>query len=327
MIMPPKDFPEDEDEDDEVPYNDYVYEDNEEYGDEVGLSDELDHEILMHRDAHFGGLFPLMIDYYSRDGKGVNPDFSLERIQFLAEEEEIYGQNLAPLLLSGPEAERVARSKMAYKELRDIYELPENENKYARLMADLILSEEEMPEDEIANIVLAGPKMVEALVDLLNSEDFADKVFPGYGYAPQLAAVCLGRIGDERAIIPLFEWIGKEGFFVEEDLLFALKAIGEPSKAFLLKVLHSRPLTEDNERAALALAPFSNDPEVAIEAFRQLQDPAVLKKHHLASYLVLLCEGLNETAHQEAFTQMALDSALSEDLKNEVKIISRSWQT
>ncbi|NGX55683.1 MAG: hypothetical protein KR126chlam2_01322, partial [Chlamydiae bacterium] len=29
-----------------------------------GFTDELDHEILMHREAHFGGDFGVMFDYY-----------------------------------------------------------------------------------------------------------------------------------------------------------------------------------------------------------------------------------------------------------------------
>ena len=52
------------------------------------LVDALDHEILMHRDAHFGGLFSVMIDYYQTEGKGVQPQFSLQRIEKLQQLEK-----------------------------------------------------------------------------------------------------------------------------------------------------------------------------------------------------------------------------------------------
>jgi hypothetical protein len=315
------DDPEDED---DVPFDDYVFDETEDYRNEVGLTNALDHEILMHRDSHFGGLFSVMIEYYEREGKGVDPNFTLERIQTLADEEDALGQNLAALILSGTEAERVARAKIAYKQLRDFYEIPEAESYHARLLADLILSEDELPEKEIENIVGAGHSVVQALVDLMKSEDFLDPLYPGYGLAPHLAAICLGRIGDERGIIPLFELIGKEDFFLEEDLLSALKNIGEPSKSFLLHIIQSRPLTEDNERAALALTSFSEDPEVSMTAFHQLEDPAVIKKHNLAAYLILCCEGL-EKPYRAAFQEIARKPALSEDLQEEIRVIANNW--
>src|SRR5580704_7299274 len=86
------------------------------------LADASDIGIVMHRDAHFGGNFELMLDYYKRGGKGVNPDFNLERIQQLADYERATNQNLAGIILSGPDAEKIARAKEAYKQLKAFYE-------------------------------------------------------------------------------------------------------------------------------------------------------------------------------------------------------------
>lgn len=317
--------PEDDDENDDVPFDDYVFDENGDYRNEIGLTNALDHEILMHRDSHFGGLFSVMIDYYEKEGKGIDPNFTVERIQLLADEEEAFGQNLAGVLLSGAEAERVARAKLAYKSLRDFYEIPETESYHARLLADLILSEEEMPEEEMDRLAAAGTVVVQPLVDLMKSEEFLDPIYPGYGMAPHYAAICLGRIGDERGIIPLFELIGKKDYFLEEDLLGALKQIGEPSKSFLLQVLQSRPLTEDNERAALALTAFSEDPEVATAAYHQLEDPGVMKKNSLAAYLILCCEGLGKTPYADAFKAMVNNPALPDELREEIQLIARNW--
>ena len=48
--------------------------------DEFPLVDGIIHEILMHRDIHFSGSFEAMITYYEIDGKGSQPDFSLNRL-------------------------------------------------------------------------------------------------------------------------------------------------------------------------------------------------------------------------------------------------------
>ncbi len=70
----------------------------------------------------FGGKFDFMLDYYVKEGKGVNPDFEIARIRELQVLETGMQQNLAGVLLSGPDAERVAEAKEAYKKLRDLYE-------------------------------------------------------------------------------------------------------------------------------------------------------------------------------------------------------------
>lgn len=289
------------------------------------LIDALDHEILMHRDAHFGGQFPIMLEYYLKEGKGIQPDFTIERIEHLAQLENELQQNLAALFLLGSEAERVAEAKEAYKKLRAIYESKKGKNNNPQLIADLILAEAEEPTEEIDAIVAEKGTIVPLLIELLGSEDLHDPLFPGYGLAPSLAVICLEKIGDKRAIISLFEAIGQDDFFADEQIFKALKAIGEPAKQFLLKVIKGHPITEDNERAAIGLIQFKDDPEVAKLALKLLNDPEVMKDPCLPTYLVMICEGLIDIPEREIFKNFLDKSDVSKQLKDDIKIILKAW--
>lgn len=283
-----------------------------------------DAAIFMHRDVHFGGSFDVMIEYYQNENKGVNPEFELERILTLAKLEQTAQQNLAPVMLTGADTEKVARAKKAYKELRELYE--NKPQKIPLLIADLILSEETYPEKEIEALVKEKSAAVPALLELLRSETFHDPLFPGYGQAPILAAKTLGLIGDKRAIISLFESIGEEDFFDEDILLNALKEIGAPAKEFLLHVLHARPINQDNEKAAVALLPFNEDQEVAEVCFKILQDPSVRSKMPFANYLTLVCEGLKDEQLRKKFIELAKDPATPKSVVQDILAISRAWQ-
>lgn len=303
--------------------------------DSSSLTSELDKEILMHRDAHFGGKFDFMIDYYEKGGKGVRPEFELEYIRTLDATEKKLQQNLASVLLSGGEAEKIARAKDSYKKLRDLYER-ENESRdksatvnprhhFPILLADLILSEEEYPKAEIDAIVAEKSAIVPFLIDLLRAENFHDPLFPGYGTAPMLAATCLGIIGDKKAIIALFEGIGSGDFFDDDIVLNALKAIGESAKQFLLHVLRARPITYDNERAAMALTYFSTDPEVATSCFKMLKEIDLKKQEFFATLLVLGCEGLLDKSQQLEFRELAEKETTPKGLRRDMKLLSSKW--
>src|SRR5690348_4776893 len=110
------------------------------------LADEQSISILMHRECHFAGQFSLMLEYYHNDGVGRVEDFSIERIQELADYEEQIGTNIAPLLLTGPDAEKVAQVREIYRNLREIYEVKNPKSRHPLLIADLILSEEAEPQ-------------------------------------------------------------------------------------------------------------------------------------------------------------------------------------
>jgi hypothetical protein len=289
------------------------------------LRDAIDIQILMHREAHFGGQFDLMLEYYAGGGKGVNPEFEISRIEELAQIENGLQQNLAVLFLSGADAEKVSRARQMYKELRSLYEEAKPGSYSARLIADLILTEDLEAEEEIAAIVKEKSNLLPALMQLIQLEELHDPLFPGYGLAPTLAIKCLGQIGDKRAIITLFEAIGTGDFFDDDIALKALQAIGEPAKVFLLKVVQGRPFTIDNEKAAIALLAFKDDPEVASSALRLLQDGQVRRDPVLATYLALACEGLASKEHRAAFKALAQDPSTSQALRRDMDIVAKVW--
>lgn len=296
---------------------------------EFPLSDAIDHLIVMHRDAHFGGNFDIMLDYYERQGKGVSPEFEISRILELQGIEKQLQRNLGGLLLSGAEAERVAESHEAYKKLRSLYEKKALENvatQYPRLIADLILSEEEEPTAEIEAIVAEKRAIIPSLLELLRSDDFYDPLFPGYGFGPTLAAKCLGIIGDPRAIATLFESLGESDFAFENLTLKALKAIGEPSKKFLLKVVHAKPITYDNERAAMALLQFKDDPEVVQMCFEILKGLDLNQHIVLATYLILACEGLKDANQRREFETIAKSPKSPKMLQPDFRTILEHWK-
>lgn len=296
------------------------------YEEGLPLADAIDVSILMHRDAHFGGKFDVMLDYYQKEGKGVNPEFSIERIEILNELEKKSGQNIAPLLLTGPDAERVAHAREAYRKLRKLYESTKTaQHKYPQLIADLILSEEEEPAAEINAIVAEKGAIVPALMDLIRSEDFHDALFPGYGFAPSLAMKCLGLIGDKRSIITLFESIGESDFFEESLAIDALHLIGNPAKEFLLRVLHARPLTYDNERAAMALLQFKDDPEVSKTCLKMLKEIDLRRDNLLATHLILVCEGLSGDTQRQEFLALANTPNIPSSLRKDMLTIAETW--
>lgn len=297
-----------------------MHNDDDEILEHYPIAYSVDNAILMHRDVHFGGDFPIMIDYYRAEGKGVSKDFDLPRIEALYEMEKLGGKNLSPLLLSGAEAEKVAESRKAYQQLRQLYDIKNPASPIPKLIADLILAENEDTQKAIDAVVAQKGAIVRALIDLVRNEEFHDPLAPGYGLAPTLAAQCLGLIGDKRAIISLFEAIGSEDFFNEDLFLDALKAIGAPAKEFLLKVLHGRPITIDNERAAIALSSFKDDPEIPRICLQMLKEIDLKKEIAFATYLVLNCENL-PTEEKKELLKIANDPNTPKPLKLDIQSI------
>lgn len=288
------------------------------------FGDATDIAILMHREAHFGGSFPIMIDYYQRGGKGACLDFEIPRIIELAEEERLAGGNLAALLLTPRDIEEVKKARDSYQTFRDLYAVKSPKSPHPTMIADLILSEEDEPVKEIEAIVAEKSAIVPSLMALINSEDMYNPLFPGYGKAPAMAAYCLGQIGDKRAIIALFENLGKDSFFEDEIAINALKAIGEPAKTFLLRVLQGQPINEDNEKAAIALVSFDPDPEIAKTCFEMLQKLDLKKDAFLATYLILAAENLSEDL-KPSFEAFANRTDLPKDLKIDCTTVLNAW--
>lgn len=122
-----------------------------------------DNAILMHREVHFGGNFKIMLDYYENEEKGVCQDFEIDQIRNLANMENETKKNLAAFILTGAEIDKVARAKKVYQQLRDLYEDDTLPSQYPLLIADLILSEDEDPKDEIAAIAKEKSGIVPSL--------------------------------------------------------------------------------------------------------------------------------------------------------------------
>lgn len=238
------------------------------------LFDEQDKEILMHRDVHFSGSFGAMVDYYSRENaKGKWSDIDAARIEMLDKIEKFSGKNLAPLLLSGVDAEKVGRMRKLYRDLRAVAD--QSPTSPEGILAESILSEEEV--DEIVRnapqILLDKPAII---IPFLLSEEFADPLSPGYGLAPLLAAELLGKARYPGAIKNLFQCIGAGNEELETAALSALRAIGDQAKEFSKKILVARPITSDTERAALVLTYFLPDEEISSLFRDQLADPKVV---------------------------------------------------
>ena len=155
-----------------------------------------------------------MLEYYENGGIGAQKSIDVQRIKELMEG----GDEIS---LDQQEVELVQQARARYALLKSVYELS-SEGSLTRIIADLILSEEEFPSQEIEALVSRGATAVPALIELLSSEDFYHPLFPGYGRAPALAALCLGKIRDERAIAPLKAALGKDPEFTDPIILDAL---------------------------------------------------------------------------------------------------------
>lgn len=269
------------------------------------LADDTDAQIILHRDSHFGGDFDRMIAYYADEGKGVQETFSLQRLFHLREFEATETASIAELLLTEYDAEVVATSI----DLREqLHELAENEDEPPRretLIARLILSEEDPPEEIIEEIAAHGEAVVPLLIELLKSERLRQPLFPGYGLAPDDAARCLGQIGSASAVQALFEEIGDGDFEREEALLSALRMIGRPAVEFLLDLLSSTNHTRDVERAAMALGSFDLEtfPEISSQALHLLEHDFEIDSL-LGNQLLYLCEGLREQEEWQRFAAL-----------------------
>ncbi|CRX37381.1 hypothetical protein [Estrella lausannensis] len=286
---------------------------------------ETDIDIIRHREAHFSGSFSLMIEYYATEGRGRDPDFSISRLHELKMIEEKSGQNLASLTLADDQKEEIEKSRALYQRLKEIYSKGKKSRPEEILIADLILSEEEYPEKEIEKICLLGKRAIPFLIALMRNEELRNPLFPGFGKAPSLAIDCLREIKDESAIIALFEEIGHEEVVDEEGALLALREIGRPAELFLLKVLSSRPITSDNERAAVALIHFKDHQEVSKAAIDLLESQDFRNTIPLSCYLALIAEGTHDETLRERFRKMALEKGTPKVLQEDMLMVTRSW--
>jgi len=104
------------------------------------------------------------------------------------------------------------------------------------------------------------------LLSLATSDFLLDPLFPGYGTGPRIAIVLLGALCYEPAIPILFARIGQTDFRTESAIVHALHLMGEPVKKICLKKLVAKPISQDNERAAIVLAYFLPDQKIEAQA-------------------------------------------------------------
>ena len=239
------------------------------------LFDADDIEVLMHRHAHFGGSFSIMLDYYEKGGKGAV--LETERVRRIAALPETYP-------LSEADQARVDESLAMYHNLRAIYEVEDEKNPIPRLISDLILSENEEEDAAVEALIKAGEKATPALINLLNTPNLADPLFPGYGFATGLACRCLNS---PEAIPALFQTVGHEDTFTDDEATAALLRIGAPARDFCLRILLHNDMSPDTDRAAYILSQFPHDKEIAAVATSLLkQNPP----DPLHTYLTLCTE-------------------------------------
>ncbi len=288
------------------------------------LVDAIDMEILMHRDSHFGSNFEIMIEYYTHDCVGVMPDFSIEEIKKLHRLESDRGGDLSTTYLPESAREVTSKAQDMYKKLRSVYE-KEKPDPNAILISDLILSEEETPTKEIKALVEKGKEVVPLLINLLQSELLYDPLFPGYGRSPIFAAKTLSLIQNEQAIIPLFEALGHDNFFTDEEIIKALCSFKEKAKDFLLKTVQQKPFSKDNEYAAIVLSSMEEDETISLVALELLKDTEVHKRFSLASYLVFACAHLKGEENRKAFSSLAQKKGVLKEVKEEMLLIISGW--
>lgn len=258
---------------------------------EIYLSDEIDCKILKYRDAHFANDFSVMYAFYQKDDFRLDPEITPERIAYLAEVEAKLAIDLAPALLSELDFEEIASAKKAYEKLKDVYE-QENPNPLELALADLILVEDEHAEKEIEAILSFGKKASSGLIHILQSYQALDPLHPGYGFAPYYAAICLGKLKEEKAIVPLLMLLTKQTHIDEFVLTQALKEIGNEAQQFLIRAINSRPISKENATAAFALSAFCPDPQIAHHALNNLTSKDVQNDSLFATYLIFLLEGI-----------------------------------
>lgn len=276
------------------------------------LNDEIDCKILKIRDAHFASDLSIMHTFYKRDDFRLDPEITLERIAYLAEIEAKLALDLAPTLLSEIDFEEVASAKNAYQQLQEVYENG-NSTPIEIALADLILSEDDQAHPEIERLLSFGKKATPGLLQILQSYQALDFMHPGYGFAPHFAAICLGKLQEEKAIVPLFTLLTKQTHIDELVLTQSLKEIGDEAKQFLLRLINSRPISKENATAAFALSIFCPDPQIAHHALNNLFTTDLQKDSLFATYLIFLLEGITGEGKKRA-EQLSLPAHLQQEL-------------
>ena len=287
---------------------------------DLPLLNTIDLEILMHKDAHFGGSFDMMMEYYANDGIGVQEEFDIDRIKELSllDKEGHLSSEVLPDLAKND----VLLSKDLYSKFKECYE---GDNPLPQKIADMILSEDDHPEEEIKALASFETLAIKPLIEILLQDHFYNALNPGYGRAPINAVLCLKAINSDEVIPFLFNALGKS-FMVDESIIDTLITLGSKAEEFLCDRLQSTPYTRDNYTAAMALASFPVSDETATVALYQLGNAETFKHDSFPSYLICICEGLEKEEERQKFIQISESDNVSRNLKDEMKLIISFWK-
>jgi len=256
--------------------------------------DEIDRQILKHKQVHFSSSFPAMIEYYKEEKKGAILPTTVERLYQLHQIEETTGHDLATLVLSDQDIAEIKEAMKAYHRLESLAKQEKN-------LGDLIFTEEENPKKLIKNLSLEK-KAFPLLLEMIQSDDFFNPLFPGYGLAPVLAAKTLSLAKEKKAIPFLFERIGHLDFEVESHFLSALSEFGEDALQFLFQILKHKGSDVQVKHAILALSHFEPSPLIAKRALEKLQQ---LELDHPDLSFILLIEFCRELKTKQERTQFS----------------------
>lgn len=288
------------------------------------LTDESHHLILMLRESHFRGQFDLMLQSFNNENFiGNNLDIDIQEIEYLEKIEKKLQQNLAPLLLSPSEAERIYKSRLMYENLKKIYLLEnEEKDKKSRILADFLLIEFSPFDKEVDAIVQLKDAIIPDLLNIINNSNFYDPVFPGFGEIPKIAIECLSKINNPKVIPNIFSLLGKENFS-DDDLSFILSKFNNDAKNFFQKILFSLPITKDHSMAAFCLTHFNN-----LETIKFCERLLYIPDYHedpLLLYYLINIAIQNSNPNLIQYIQEKIYKKLPKNLQKEIDLIVRDW--
>jgi hypothetical protein len=288
-------------------------------GEAFQIVDEEDREILLQRDAHFGGSFIAMQEHYEKfSGQdmpgyyGVLETISLSRILFLADVERRLGKNLAPKILSGSDAEHVALARTAYERIAQLSNEPFSIPLQLFLDCTNSFGERSLTQEE-KDTLRRNPKL---LLELAAADQFRDSLFPGFGYAPLRALKWLVEAHVEEALPLCFNLLAVAQEEEEEELFSLIPKFGGEAFEYARRTFLSRPVTPFHEKLMLVLLHFSAIYEKEVKALL-IQQVATSDIYHYPTILRWIVVGIGDLDQETRKT--AKEKLLAHPLPHEIE--------
>ena len=268
--------------------------------DQLPLFDEEYQTILLHRDVHFGQNFDVMLEYYARDeAPGIQEDIEIRKIKELMALEKKLGKNIAPYLLGGAEMERIAFFRGLYRQFETLLSLsPEGSTE--RLIAEFFLSDGEW-ESVLQKIDSSSIQKVHLLKEILLDDIWFDPLSPGFGMVPKAIVRIFGQRPSSESVRTLFSILEQGSFEFEEEVLSALRKIGDLARDFCIERFVSSQDVREKEKALIVLSRFVPDKKVQECVLTWLEKephPNNRLKEYALSLLEELCPDLIERANR-----------------------------